>query len=65
MRYAKVCCEEESPSPLQTMDGTNENGFILQQECFRALSLFSSMRESPGKDLVEIMAPTQMCIKKS
>lgn len=27
--------------------------------------LFSSMRESPGKDLVEIMVPTQTCIKKS
>lgn len=61
--YAKGCCEEVSPSALQMMDGTNENGFILQQECSRASSLFSSMTESPGKDLVEMMMSTQTCIK--
>lgn len=61
--YAKGCCEEESPNALQRMDGTTENGLILQQECSRASSLFSSMMESPGKVLVEIVVSTQTCIK--
>lgn len=65
VRYAKGCCEEKSTSSLQMMDDSNENGFILHQECSRASSLFSSMTESPGKELVEIIVSTQTYIKKS
>lgn len=64
MRYAKGCHGGESPSALQIMDDTNRNWFILQQECSRASSLFSSMTESPGKVLVEMMVSTQTYIKK-